>query len=102
MRAPTEETDEVRAFIAARRMPVLVDATRQLRDAAPADLAAITHRLHGILGSYGLDRADALVVDLAQVVADAADSADADAAVVDAAREHAVAGLQALVEGADP
>lgn len=87
------ESDEVVAFIAQRRGPVLRDSTDQLAAASVADLPDVVHRLHGILGSYGLDQAHDLVAALA---AGLADGLDDDAA--DAARGDTVDALRALIE----
>lgn len=58
------------AFIAARQGPVLARAIADLSRCPVADLAAVSHRLSGTLGSYGLDEARRAVEDLhAAVVA---------------------------------
>lgn len=68
--AGADESDEVLAFIAERRGPVLRAAIVDLSEASYDDLPAVVHRLHGILGSYGLSTAHEQVAALAAVLAD--------------------------------
>ena len=89
-----DESDEVLAFIAERRGPVLRAAIDALA-AAPVDaLTDVTHRLHGILGSYGLDEAHEYIAALAELLADA----DVSAAQAQAARESTVVELRRLAD----
>lgn len=58
----------VEAFIAARQGPVLARAIADLSRCPVAELAAVTHRLSGTLGSYGLDEARHAVENLHDAV----------------------------------
>ncbi|MFN8170696.1 MAG: hypothetical protein U0R65_02390 [Candidatus Nanopelagicales bacterium] len=89
-----DESDEVLAFIAERRGPVLRAAIDDLAAAPVDDLPDVTHRLHGILGSYGLDEAHEYIAALAELLADA----DVSAAQAQAARESTVVELRRLAD----
>ncbi len=91
------ESDEVLAFLAERRGPVLRDAIVELSAASTADLPAVVHRLHGILGSYGLTQAHEQIAALAATIAEGG----LDDAAADAAREETVDALRALVAEGD-
>ena len=89
-----DESDEVLAFIAERRGPVLRAAIDDLAAAPVDDLADVTHRLHGILGSYGLDEAHEHIAALAGLLAEPGMSA----AQAQIARESTVIELRRLAD----
>lgn len=91
------ESDEVLAFIAGRRGPVLRDATAELAEAPTTELPEVVHRLHGILGSYGLADAHEQIAELAAFLAEGSP----DDVEADAARAKTVEALRALVAGLD-
>jgi len=93
--AAQDESEDVLAFIAARRVPVLNSAVVDIAEAAPDDLPAVVHRVRGILGSYGLFAAQEHVDRLSDALND--DDADAEARV--RARRTTVDALRALADG---
>lgn len=90
--ASQDESDEVLAFLAQRRGPVLRDAITELAAAPVADLPAVVHRLHGVLGSYGLTDAHEQIAALSATLAEPG----LDETTVDAARRQTVDALRAM------
>jgi HPt (histidine-containing phosphotransfer) domain-containing protein len=90
-----DESPQLQAFLAQRRLDVLARAIRTLETCAPSDLAAEAHRLAGTLGIFGFDDASAAV----RLLERAAEQPDALPGDIDDHRMRTLAVLRGIDSG---